>query len=136
MDHLRRQIISTVLYPRLEFEASDLLKWRSRWRRLTNCCEVISRIVIGASTICAFTGAFMNLAMLSHVAGLLGIVAILLLALGIYAKNESEEKLSQFAGLMQQLKSTDIMADEPPNATGAYASNAPIYVPTVAPQSA
>ena len=72
---MRANIIDTIVVPNLERDAKILSIWRIRWRNIANLFDAIVKILIGISTMLAYSSGYYQMPILAYYSGLTGTLA-------------------------------------------------------------
>ncbi len=90
---LHNIIEEQIINPNITSEVENLLKSRSKWRKVSNICETVGHILIMCSTMLAFaSGVYKCNDSLSFAAGCVNVASISFLKFSSYASNESSER--------------------------------------------
>lgn len=84
------------------------IRGKSRWKFIGDFTEAISHIFTGISVILSFACGFFDDLVLSFIAGVFGIIALVLLKFSHYAINESKERTEEVNILLNKLKIDEI----------------------------
>jgi len=108
MDNLAEKIKTELIEVNYYNDIKYNIKSKSRWKFIGDFTETISYIFNGMTVILTFAcGTFDNI-LLSFVAGVFGIIALVLLKFSSYAMKESKERAEQVNILLKKLKIEEI----------------------------
>lgn len=89
---LRTKIKNELIDPSIYDDTKYNLRGRSHWKYIGDITEVISKILIGISSITAFAAGSFGNKYLSFVAGCLGVMSLVSLQFSSYSMKESKER--------------------------------------------
>lgn len=107
-DELKTTIVNDVVIPNLEHDARILSVWRIRWRVIANFFEALVKIMVGISTVLAYSSGYYAMPVLAYFAGLTGTIALVFGEFSSYCKKESHERTNLFNRLLSYLNISPI----------------------------
>ncbi len=107
-DELKNNIVSNIVVPNLEKDATMLSIWRIRWRNIANTFETMVKILIGISTVLAYSSGYYSMPILAYFAGLAGTIALVFGEFASYCKKESHERTTLFNRLLTYMNISPI----------------------------
>jgi hypothetical protein len=102
-EDMKTNIINNIVVPNLERDAKILSIWRIRWRNMANLFEALVKIMIGISTILAYSSGYYQKPVLAYYSGLTGTIALVFGEFSSYCKKESHERTNLFNRLLKHL---------------------------------
>jgi hypothetical protein len=110
VEKIRKELVAPSYY----FDVKYNIRSKTRWKIASDVIEFFAQILVGASTILAFSAGYFDDKILSFIAGAIGTLALVMLRFAVYAMNESKERTIQVNKLLEKLgieKIPDITSD-------------------------
>jgi len=100
-------------------DVENMIDGRSRWKRIGDVTETVSKVSTGLTSILAFAAGFFGYTVLSFIAGCFGTISLVLLQFSSYAMNESKEYTNEVNRILSQLGIEEVVdiASDPVNFT-------------------
>lgn len=89
---LGAQIFNEIIAPDFEFEVRDVVRSRFRWRKISDWVEGIAHVLLGATSILAFSAGFFGNIYLAYAAACCSTVCLAMMRFSAYANGESIER--------------------------------------------
>ena len=102
-EEMKTNIINDIVVPNLEHDAKILSIWRIRWRKIANLFETLVKILVGISTVLAYSSGYYHMPSLAYYSGLAGTIALVFGEFSSYCKKESHERTNLFNRLLTHL---------------------------------
>lgn len=102
-EELNNDIVENIVIPNLRQDAQTLSVWRIRWRNISNFFEALVKIMVGISTVLAYSSGYYNKPVLAYYSGLTGTIALVFGEFASYCKKVSHERTNLFNRLLAYL---------------------------------
>lgn len=98
-------VIRNMIKKELVVDVEDKVLWRTRWYKISNVLEAVSKLFLVSSTLLSFTSTYQNNNTYAFFAGCSGTLSIITVQLSQFARKESNERTLQ---LNSQLKNMNL----------------------------
>lgn len=105
---LRQFIIKNIVQPTYIADLKDTLIWRYRWRKIGNFLYILSKFLTIIGAVLAFSETYFRVVYLSFAAGIMTLLAVLILQLGDFANKESKRKTYAANEILRSLNISEV----------------------------
>lgn len=105
------KIIGTLIHKHTVNDIFDAFRWRIRWYKISKIAAALSYLFLALAMILSFTAGFMNIRILSYVAGIFDVIVLMLQKKESYAKQSSSNKTKIINNISKNMNVDVVISD-------------------------